>query len=426
LAKEAQKEKERLIGYNEQLTQSLENAKKALNDVEEKHHQQLNDYQTLHLNEINEYKRHIQQLENDNEQLKREEIVHIEPSTTTTDIQTITINNEEREQFKNEIQQLKQIIDFNQQQKEREYNDLKQKLTEEIDEYKKKTENLQTQQQSQENELKKEIERLQQDKNNELDKLRAELNEVKSTYSQSEERLHQEREKQRHILVDLLSKDLRNQLPNDNQDFDQWLSSYRQLFESSKQNLQEESVALKHENDQLHENMTDIKNQLKEIEKTLRNKEETLFTELKAKDAIVESIRNENDQLNDELQRLRNEIQRLQSTHDSSVSEACALKLQLDERFLAAATNNPSIVASDESFELVKQSPPSLSPIPVDIRAEQFNELIRSSKEALENQDSITQQFDKHLNDMHHSETGETSGSKVDESTVSSSSDQQS
>jgi chromosome segregation ATPase len=180
------------------------------------------------------------------------------------------------------------------------------------------------------------------------------------------------------------------------------------------QNLQEESVALKHENDQLHENMTDIKNQLKEIEKTLQNKEETLFTELKAKDTIVESIRNENDQLNDELQRLRNEIQRLQSTHDSSVSEACALKLQLDERFLAA-TNNPSIVASDESFELVKQSPPSLSPIPVDIRAEQFNELIRSSKEALENQDTVTQQLD-----IHHSGLGET-----DDSTVSSSSDQQ-
>jgi hypothetical protein len=77
--------------------------------VEEKHHKQLNESRTSHLNEINEYKIRIQQLETDNEQLKREEIVHVEPSTTT-DIQTITINNEEREEFENEIQQLKQEI----------------------------------------------------------------------------------------------------------------------------------------------------------------------------------------------------------------------------------------------------------------------------------------------------------------------------
>ena len=43
----------------------------------------------------------------------------------------------------------------------------------------------------------------------------------------------------------------------------------------------------------------------------------------------------------------------------------------------------------------------------IDIRAEQLNELIRSSKEALENQDSITQQLDKHLNDIHPSGQGE-------------------
>ena len=41
------------------------------------------------------------------------------------------------------------------------------------------------------------------------------------------------------------------------------------------------------------------------------------------------------------------------------------------------------------------------------MRAEQLNELIRSSKEALESQDSATQQLDKHLNDMQHSGLGE-------------------
>lgn len=43
----------------------------------------------------------------------------------------------------------------------------------------------------------------------------------------------------------------------------------------------------------------------------------------------------------------------------------------------------------------------------IDIRAEQLNELIRSSKEALENQDSLTQQLDRHLDDMHRSGSGE-------------------
>jgi hypothetical protein len=427
LAKEAQKEHQNLIRYNEQLTQSLQKAEKDLKHTEEKYHQQLNDTRTSYFNEINEYKLRIQQLESDNEQLKREEIVHVEP-TTATDIQTITVNNEEREQFEKEIQQLKQTIDFNQ-EKEREFNDFKQKLIGEIEEYKKKFENLESQNQSQENE----IERLKKDKNNEqqqidesrnneLNTLRTELTEVKS---QSDERLRQEREKQRQILSDLLSQDLRNQLPNDNQDFDQWFSSYRQLFESNKRTLQEESASLKHENDQLNKNMTEIGNQLKEIEKTVQSKEETLVTELKNKDAILETICGKNEQLNGELQRLQQEIQLLQSARDASVSEARALKIQLDERFLVAA-NTPSIVAADESFELVKQPSPSLSPIVIDIRAGQLNELIRSSKEALENQDSLAQQIDKHLNEMHQSGFGETSASTGDDSTVSSSSDQQS
>jgi len=123
LAKESQKEKEDLIRYNEQLVQSLQNAEKALKSIEEKHHKQLNESQTSYLTVINEYKRRIEQLE-------------------TTDIGTITINNDEREQFEKEIYQLKQTIELNQ-QKEHEYNDLQQQLTKEIEEYKKKIDNLQ-------------------------------------------------------------------------------------------------------------------------------------------------------------------------------------------------------------------------------------------------------------------------------------------
>jgi len=43
----------------------------------------------------------------------------------------------------------------------------------------------------------------------------------------------------------------------------------------------------------------------------------------------------------------------------------------------------------------VKQPSPS-SPFVIDIRGEQFNELTQSSKETLENQDSVAQQLDKH------------------------------
>ncbi|CAF3422234.1 unnamed protein product [Rotaria sp. Silwood1] len=332
---------------------------------------------------------------------------------------TITINNEEREQLEKEIQQLKQSLDLNQ-EKEREYNDLKQKLTEEIEEYKKKIDDLQTQHQFQENELRQEIERLKQDKtqeqqqvaeslcnelattnteistlraeldakNAEISTLQTELDQVKSTISQLEERLHQEHEKQRQILTDLLPSDIRNQLSHDNQKI-----------------LQEESAAVKLENDQLHKNMNDIESQLREIEKTVQYKEETLLTELKSKDATLENIRNENEQLNDELQRLRNEIQRLQSAHDATISEVSALKLQLDDRFLVAA--HPSPVDVDQSFELVKHPSSVLSSLVIDVRAEQLNELIRSGKEALEHQDSLTQQLDKHLNDLHRSGTGE-------------------
>ena len=81
---------------------------------------------------MNEHKRRIENLEIENEQLRREEIVHVEP-TTATDIQTITVNTEEREQLEKEIEELKQKINSNQ-EKEREYKDLKQ----DIEEYKKK------------------------------------------------------------------------------------------------------------------------------------------------------------------------------------------------------------------------------------------------------------------------------------------------
>ncbi|CAF4307964.1 unnamed protein product, partial [Rotaria magnacalcarata] len=43
----------------------------------------------------------------------------------------------------------------------------------------------------------------------------------------------------------------------------------------------------------------------------------------------------------------------------------------------------------------------------MDTRVDELNALIRSSKEALDNQDSIVQQLDKHLNELSRSGTGE-------------------
>jgi chromosome segregation ATPase len=162
--------------------------------------------------------------------------------------------------------------------------------------------------------------------------------------------------------------------------------------------------------------MTEVENQLKEIEQTVESKEEMLLADIKSKDAILENIRGENDQLNGELQRLRTEIDRLQSAHNTVVNDNHALKLQLDERNLVNA--NSSSTTADDSYEFVKQ--PSPSSAEIDPRAEKLNELIGSTKEVIENQDSIVQQLDKYIDGMHRSGTGEISN--IDDSTVSSSS----
>ncbi|CAF0877046.1 unnamed protein product [Rotaria sp. Silwood1] len=233
LAKEAQKEKEALIRYNEQLAQSLPNVEKDLKRIEEILHEQLNESQTSYLHEIDQYKRRIAQLETDNEQ------------------------------FEKEIYQLKQTIDLNQ-QKEHEYNDLQQQLTKEIEEYKKQIDHLQIQYQSQKNKFRQEIERLEQEKISEqhqyeeslysklaekhiqIDALRTELDETKerndSTFSQLDERLQSKRDG--------------SQLLNNIQYFGQCLSSSRHIFEStiesSKQTLSTTVTTNKHDNNQRH------------------------------------------------------------------------------------------------------------------------------------------------------------------------------
>ena len=119
------------------MTQSLEKIQKGLQQNEQK----LHETQAAFRKEANEYKQRIDQLEKDNEQLRREEIVHVEP-TLATDVQTITLNSEERDQLEEQVRQLKQNNDSVQQrleEKERQ----KHQWTEELEQSKKKYEDLQ-------------------------------------------------------------------------------------------------------------------------------------------------------------------------------------------------------------------------------------------------------------------------------------------
>jgi transcriptional regulator of heat shock response len=57
------------------------------------------------LNEMTQYKQRMEELEKENEQLRREDIVHVE-SNSPTNVQTMLLPNEEHERLENEIQQL--------------------------------------------------------------------------------------------------------------------------------------------------------------------------------------------------------------------------------------------------------------------------------------------------------------------------------
>lgn len=119
------------------MTQSLEKIQKDLQRTEEK----LHETQAAFRKETNEFTHRVEQLEKDNEQLRREEIVHVEP-TLATDVQTITLNSEERDQLEEQVRQLQQKNESFQQrldEKERE----KHHWTEELEQSKKKYEDLQ-------------------------------------------------------------------------------------------------------------------------------------------------------------------------------------------------------------------------------------------------------------------------------------------
>lgn len=100
---------------NEQLTESLEKIQKQLQTNQEK----FQSIETRCREEINEYRLRYEQLEKENEQLRSENIVHVEPSLPA-EIQTIDFGKEEREKLQNEIENFKE--------KSKEFERIKSKL----------------------------------------------------------------------------------------------------------------------------------------------------------------------------------------------------------------------------------------------------------------------------------------------------------
>jgi len=283
LIEKNQKEKDELIRSNQKLTQRAQQHQQN----EEKLVKDLNEQRTLHLSQINDLKTRLEQFE------------------------------------------LKAAATPN--------------FDEQIEEQKKKFDDLQNRFNEQENFFKQEIDRLKQEKidesnqqNESLAALRLQLDEAK-TQSIS---IEQERNKFKSYLVDLLPDDVRTNLPDDQNNDDQWLSSYRQIFETQQRKISEDSVVLKQENDQLHQKMKEIETELKQIERTVQAKEETLLNELRERDGTLSSIQQENE-------RLRHEVQRLQTDHDSATNEIRSLKDLLEGRVQLVNQHSPSTVPAN-------------------------------------------------------------------------------
>lgn len=306
LIEKHQKEKDELIRSNQKLTQRVQQHQQN----EDKLVKELNELRTLHSSQINDFKNRFEQIERENEQLRQVQL-QTAPPTTNNDEQNL------------------------------------QRLNEEIEEQKKNFDSLSNRFHDQENLYKNEIERLKQEKNDEINQqneslaaLRSQLDEIKSKTNSADERFEQERNKFKSYLIDLLTDDARANFTNDQQDDEQWLTSYRQIFEIQKKKLSEEAIGFKQENDQLHQKMKEIESELKDIEKAVQAKEETLLNDLRERDGTISSIQQEND-------RLRHEVHRLQTEHDSAANEIRSLKDLLEGRVQLINQHSPSTVPTN-------------------------------------------------------------------------------
>ncbi|CAF5063872.1 unnamed protein product, partial [Rotaria magnacalcarata] len=136
LIKEVQKEKDDLLRSNQQLLQKVQEAQKQYQLNEEKVHKEFSEKRNFHLNQLNEFKCRIEQLELDKEKQRQDTLAQIEA------MQPLQLNNEEREKFEQEI------------------NQLKQKFVEGNEQNKKKLDEKESQYQSNDNDLRQQIEQL--------------------------------------------------------------------------------------------------------------------------------------------------------------------------------------------------------------------------------------------------------------------------
>ena len=125
---------------NQQLTQKLQDLPKKFQQNEEKLVKELNETRAVHNHQLTEMKGHIEQLKHEKEQLRREEIVEVQPKAAAPDTAS---NEEEREKLEKEIVQLKQTIDAHQQQYDQqgmEFAQLKQQTANDNEQFKQKLE----------------------------------------------------------------------------------------------------------------------------------------------------------------------------------------------------------------------------------------------------------------------------------------------
>ena len=122
------------------MTQKLQDLPKKFQQNEEKLLKELNETRAVHNHQLTEMKGLIEQLKHEKEQLRREEVVQVQPKAAAPDL---TANKEEREQLEKEIEQLKQTIDAHQQQYDQqgmEYAQLKQQTANDNEQFKQKLE----------------------------------------------------------------------------------------------------------------------------------------------------------------------------------------------------------------------------------------------------------------------------------------------
>lgn len=86
------------------MAQKLQEIQKQFQLNEDKLVKELNENRNMHMNQLNDFKGRLEQLELENDKLRQEKLAQLES------MQALKSNNEEREKYEKEINQLKQRL----------------------------------------------------------------------------------------------------------------------------------------------------------------------------------------------------------------------------------------------------------------------------------------------------------------------------